>query len=99
MPILWFVKDGRRPYTQSGEGVPLSFEQVNSAFGDYAIEYVSTEPPEINRDSPSRHPVRVVIEVRDDEGTSAQFPKPGFYFIPLSVDEAQQLLSVHGAKR
>lgn len=96
MPAMWFAKDGRRPETQRGPNVPMSFEEINGAFQEYRAEYVSKEPPQFNVDSPSRYPVRVVIEVEEGEGTNAVFPKIGFYLIPdLSPENAQQLLSAY----
>lgn len=96
MPEMWFASDGRRPDTQRGPSVPISYEEIKGAFKEYRPEYVSNEPPQFNVESPSQYPVRVVIEVGEKEATNAAFPKVGFYLIAgLSPEKAQQLLSAY----
>ena len=100
MPTVWYVKDGRRPDTQRGEGIRLTFEEIRSAFGSYKPTFLSTEPPEFNPEKPSRYPVRVVIEVEGKDGTNDNFPKPGFYILSdLSPDKAHELLTKHRTKK
>lgn len=93
MPIMWFVKDGKRPDTQRGSGTEVSYDEIRGAFREDKPEYVSKEPPQFNIDTPSQYPVRVVIEVREEDVSDVQFPKAGFYLLPnLSPNKAQQLL-------
>lgn len=100
MPILWYVKDGHRPDSQHGEGVSLTFEEIRGAFGNKKPVFLSTEPPEFNKEKPSRLPVRVVIEVEDKDGANERFPKSGFYLLSdLLPDKAHDLLMKHGAKK
>jgi hypothetical protein len=97
MPVMWYVKDGPRPQSTRGSGTPLSFADISGAFGTYRSEFLSLEPPQFNVNAPSRYPSRVVIEVRNEDGTNAQFPQPGFYVIlDLSPSQAHRLLSRHG---
>lgn len=51
MPVMWFAKDGRRPYTQQGPGVSILYEEIKGAFEANKAKYVSREPPEFNVDS------------------------------------------------
>ena len=100
MPVLWYVKDGPRPDTTRGGGIQLSFAELNEAFGKYTPEFLSEEPPEFNVDIPSQYPVRVVIEVRAEEGHDPRFSKPGFYWVPdLSPQQAGELLSETNKKK
>src|SRR5262245_5262997 len=93
MPTLWYAKDGRRPETQRGPGVPISFQELNTVFADADPRFVSGEAPEFNVDRPSRYPVRVVVEVEAHEGSDSRFPKAGFYLMQdLSPERAQQRL-------
>ena len=94
MPIMWYVKDGPRPQTTRGSGTQLSFAEISGALGRYGSEFLSREPPQFNVNTPSQYPTRVVIEVRNEDGTNPQFPQPGFYVIlDLSPGQAQDLLS------
>ena len=91
MPTLWCVRDGRGPDAQMGPGVPVSFQEFNTAFSGSDPLFLSLEPPEFNVNSPSRYPQRVVVEVGLREGTDSRFPKAGFYLLQgLSPERAQQ---------
>lgn len=93
MPTLYYAKDGRRPHTQRGPGIRVSFEELRSAFPNAIPQFVSSDAPEFNVDKPSQYPVRVVVEVEADEGTAPEYPKIGFYLLPdLSPEQAQQQL-------
>lgn len=99
MPILYVVKEGRIPRTQSDEGLRLSIDEVRANFGNCNMKYVSKEPPEFNPDTPTRHK-HVVIEVKDAEDIGNEFPKIGFYVVQgPSLDMAQNLFSQRNAKR
>ena len=100
MPVMWFVKDGPRPHTAPGDGIKLSFAELRGAFGKHRPQFLSKEPPQFNVETPSQYPRRVVIEVREEEGSDNQFPQSGFYIISdLSPEEAHELLSNYRGKR
>lgn len=93
MPILWHVRDGRRPDTQTGSGVSVSFQELNTLFASSDPRFLSAELPEFNVNSPSRYPLHVVVEVQSHEGTDSRFPKAGFYLLQgLSPERVQQQL-------
>ncbi len=96
MPTMWYVKNGRRPDTQHGPGIEISFEEVAAIFVDHDVKFVSNDAPNINPDAPSEHPVNVVIEVDREEGTSTQLERPGFYLVVgLSPEQTQYVLGQH----
>lgn len=100
MPVLYYAKDGRRPDTQRGEGIRLTFDEIAAAFGSRGAHYLSKEPPEINPDKPSRYPVNVIIEVEEVDGTNEHFPKVGFYLLKdLTPEKAHQLLAAYHGKK
>jgi len=82
MPTLYYTKDGRRPHTQRGPGINVSFQDLSTAFPNINPRFVSIEAPEFNVDKPSQYPMRVVVEVEADEGTTTEYPKSGFYLLP-----------------
>lgn len=93
MPTLYFAKDGRRPDTQRGLGIRVSFEELGAAFPNGTPQFVSVDAPEFNVDHPSQYPVRVVVEVEANEGTTSEYPKVGFYLLPnLSPERAREQL-------
>ena len=100
MPTMWFVKDGPRPSTTSepsttsGAGTPISFDEIEQAFAAYRSEFLGANPPQFNINTPSQYPRHVVIQVREEDGTSPKFPKAGFYLMDnLSPEIANRLLS------
>lgn len=93
MPTMWFVKDGYRPNVQKGASVTVCYKEIKGAFGGNKPEYISKEPPQFYVDSPSQYPVRVVIQVREEDGANVEFPKVGFYLIPgISPERAEKQL-------
>lgn len=100
MPVMWYVKDGPRPNSQQGLGVPISFGEIKAALRAHKAHFLSTEPPQFNVGSPSQNPLYAVVEVRDSDGTDGQFAKPGFYLLPdLSPEEAQNRLDAYRNKK
>jgi hypothetical protein len=82
MPLLWF--------SQRGEPMPLSYEEISGAFGNCEVQFVSAEFPK----TASNSPLRTLIEVEESDARSAKFPKPGFYVVPdMSPEKAGSLLS------
>lgn len=80
MATLWFSKDGRRPHTQSGQGVSISLPEAEAILTEQA-RYCGQEPPSINPDTPSRSIKNVVLEITVADGTSTHFPRAGFYWL------------------
>jgi hypothetical protein len=55
------------------------------------VMYLGPEPPEFNKDTPSKYPVRVVVEVRDGEEDNRSFGRPGFYLLDGVSPDDQRL--------
>ena len=100
MPIMWFVKDGFHSDAQTGTSTAVSYEEIRDLLAANKPEYISKEPPQFYIESPSRYPVRVLIEIRPEDGTSEEFHKIGFYLIPgISPERAQQLLAAYRGRK
>ena len=96
MPTLWYVKDGPPPDNTWGSGIQVSFPELRGAFGDHRLKFLSKNPPQFNVKEPSRYSRRVVIEVKEEDGTDGKFSQSGFYLFPdLSPEEAHRLLDDH----
>ena len=99
MPKLWFAKDGRRPDTQRGPSVAMSFTEAREAFRGIEVAFVSTDAPEFNADKTSQVPIRAVVEVEPSEGSDTIYARPGFYLLEgLSSEQADQRLKAHRSK-
>lgn len=98
MPTMWFVKEGPRSNATRGSGAQLSFDEIRRAFKNSRPEFLSTNPPRFNVNTPSQFPVHmvtvhVVIEVHAEDGVNPEFPRSGFYIMDgLSPERARQLL-------
>jgi len=91
---MWFAKNGPRPHSQSGPGVPVSKDEARAIVGLHEAKYVGAAPPSINADQPSPDVRNVVLEVETAADTSDALPKVGFYFIlGLNPHDAQLALS------
>ncbi len=80
MATLYFVKDGPRP-DSSGPGYRCDLTVLYQRLPDMAVTYLGPEPPEFNKNTPSKYPVRVVVEVREGEEDDRSFGQPGFYLL------------------
>ncbi|CAA9300237.1 MAG: hypothetical protein AVDCRST_MAG71-42 [uncultured Lysobacter sp.] len=99
MPTLWFLKDGRTPYTECGPGSPLSFAEAAVVFGSDDIRAMGPQPPSFNPDETSEAPRNVVLQVDPDEGSSVLLPEAGFYWVvSADPDAAAARLSKERAK-
>ena len=57
------------------------------------MRYLSTLPPEFNRERPSPEVKYVVVELAMDEPPGQRFTRTGYYLVPqLSPTEAEALL-------
>lgn len=93
MPTMWFIRDGRAPYTEFGPGTPLSFDEAAALFGTEDLHYIGAAPPSIRPDDPSESAENVVIQLDEGEGTTLLLPQAGFYWAPtLRPDTAEQRL-------
>ncbi|MCA8458089.1 hypothetical protein LGN04_29775 [Burkholderia multivorans] len=96
MPTMWFAKDGPRPNSQSGPGVPITFDEAEEIIGSRQAIFAGVEAPSINADRPSHAIKNVVLEVEPDEGASSHLSETGFYVIAgISPSEAERLLESH----
>jgi hypothetical protein len=94
MPIMWFAKDGPRPNSQSGPGVPITTSEAQAIVGGQQIKFVGLEAPSINSETPSGSLKNVVLEIDSDLDVSTLLPKVGFYFVMgLSPLEAERQLN------
>jgi hypothetical protein len=92
MATLYYVKDGSRPYN-SGPGRNISLAELERRVQGKEIKYLGETPPEFNRNSPSKYPLRVVVEVEAHEAIGDLFSRAGFYLFPqLSPEEAEALI-------
>ena len=99
MPTMWFLKDGRTPYTECGPGTPLGFTEAAAVFGSEDIRHIGPEPPSINPDETSDTPRNVVLQVESDEGSSVLLPEAGFYWVVgADPDGASQRLGKERAR-
>lgn len=88
MPTLWLVRDGRVPYTESGPGRPLAFDEAVALFGTEEVRYIGPTPPSLQPDDPSEHPENVVLQVDAGEGTNVLLPQAGFYWVASMKPDA-----------
>jgi hypothetical protein len=96
MATMWFSKDGKRPHTQSGPGINISFEEIQAVFGKEHLRYVGTEAPSINPDTPSYFEENVVLEIDENDGVSELLPKVGFYLVvDVRPYDAESKLHAH----
>ncbi len=96
MPTMWFAKDGKRPDTQSGPGIPITTQEIQTVFGMYQIIYKGKEAPSINPEHPSHSKKNIVIEVELSNEISSLIPEIGFYVVlGLSPTEADYQLNTH----
>ena len=94
MPIIWYVREGRRPNTVNDPGIALSFLDFQRTFSDRTPQYLSKQPPEFNVEAPSPEALRVIIEVGPEDGTDLMFPFEGFYLFPdMTPEEAKEELA------
>lgn len=80
MSTMYFVKDGPRP-ENSGPGYRIDLRDLYARLQEMSVMYLGEEPPEFNTGSPSKYPVRVVVEVKKGQVDSSKFNRPGFYLL------------------
>jgi hypothetical protein len=93
MPTMWFLRDGRTPYTECGPGTRLSFDEAVAVFGTEQIRFVGRDAPSINPDAPGDAAENVMLEVEDTEGTNVLLPQAGFYWaVSIAPEVAERRL-------
>ncbi|GHA87359.1 hypothetical protein [Cognatilysobacter bugurensis] len=100
MPTLWFVPDGRVPYTSHGPGMPITLEEAVAVFGTDPLRYLGRAAPSLQPDAPSEDPRNVIVELGEAEGRNTLLPEPGFYWaVSLDVDDAARRLQRERMRR
>ncbi|HAP38971.1 MAG TPA: hypothetical protein DCQ94_04340 [Nitrospira sp.] len=96
MATMWFAKDGSRPYSQSGSGMPITTEEVQVIVGLRQAKFVGKDAPSINPDKPSHSLKNVVLEIEESTEVNPLLPEVGFYVVAdLTPEEAQHALNIH----
>jgi len=96
MPTMWFAKDGPRPHSQEGSGMPITSAEAQVVIGAREAKFVGIEAPSVNPEQPSHSLKNVVLEVETTADVSPLLPKVGFYFVVgLSPADAERLLDAH----
>lgn len=89
MAKIYFVKDGPRP-NNAGIGQEIQLTKLCNHIPNLSVHFLGSEPPSFNEDSPSRYPLRVVVELSVSETDKNEFNQNGFYLIkdvrPNEVD-------------
>jgi hypothetical protein len=92
---MWFAKNGSRPNSQSGPGIPITTQEVRVIVGMRRAKFVGKDAPSINPDRPSHSLKNVVLEVEQIAEVNSLLPEVGFYVVTdLTPEEAQHALSV-----
>ena len=96
MATMWFAKDGSRPNSQSGSGMPVTTEEFQAIVGLRQARFVGKDAPSINPDRPSHSLKNVVLEIEDGTEVNSLLPEVGFYVVAdLTPEEAQHALNTH----
>ena len=94
MAKVYSVKDGSYPQNMVdpfGRGISLT--ELERRLHGQDVRYLSTLPPEFNREQPSPEVKYVVVELAMDEPPGQLFTRTGYYLLPqLSPTEAEALL-------
>jgi len=80
MAKIYFVKDGPRP-NNAGLGQEIQLRKLYNHMPNLNLHFLGPEPPSFNKDSASRYPLRVVVEVSASETDNNKFNQNGFYLI------------------
>mgnify|MGYP003288292388 CR=1 FL=1 len=82
--------------TQGKVGFSAHRCQGSRDVGCRDVRYLSTLPPEFNREQPSPEVKYVVVELAMDEPPGRLFTRTGYYLVPqLSPTEAETVLFSH----
>jgi hypothetical protein len=94
MAKVYYVKDGSYPQNLVDPfGRRIALAELEHRLQGQDLRYLSTLPPEFNREQPSREIKHVIVELAMDEPPGQLFTRTGYYLVPqLSPDEAEALL-------
>ena len=85
-PKIWWTRFGRE----------IALAELERRLQGRDVCYLSTLPPEFNREQPSPEVTYVMVELVLDEPPGQLFTRTGYYLVPqLSPDEAEVLLLSH----
>jgi hypothetical protein len=94
MAKVYAVKDGSYPQNLVDPfGRDIALTELERRLHGHDVRYLSTLPPEFNREQPSPEVKYVVVEIAMDEPPGQLFTRTGYYLVPqLSPAEAEALL-------
>jgi hypothetical protein len=94
MAKVYSVKDGSYPQNLVDPlGRDIVLAELERRLQGQDVRYLSTLPPEFNRENPSPEVNYVLIEVDLDEPRRRLLIRTGYYLLPqLSPDEAEALI-------
>jgi hypothetical protein len=94
MAKVYAVKDGSYPQNMVDPfGRRIALAELERRLQGRDVHYLSTLPPEFNREQPSPEVKYVIVEVDMDEPRGRLLTRTGYYLVPqLSPDEAETLL-------
>jgi hypothetical protein len=94
MAKVYAVKDGSYPQNMVDPlGRDIALAELERRLQGQDVRYLSTLPPEFNRERPSPEVKYVIVELAMDEPPGQRFTRTGYYLVPqLSPDEAEALL-------
>jgi hypothetical protein len=97
MAKVYYVKDGSYPQNMLDPfGRRIALAELEHRLQGHDVRYLSTLPPEFNREQPSSSARHVVVELEMDEPPGQLLTRTGYYLVSdLSPPEAEALLFAH----
>jgi hypothetical protein len=93
MAKVYYVKDGSYPQNLIDFGRRVSLDALERRLEGQDLRYLSTLPPEFNREQPSHEVKHVIVELAMDEPSGQRLTRTGYYLLPqLSPHEAEALI-------
>jgi hypothetical protein len=93
MAKVYYVKDGSYPQNLIDFGRRVSLDALERRIQGQDLRYLSTLPPEFNREQPSHEVKHVIVELAMDELPGQRLTRTGYYLLPqLSPHEAEALI-------
>jgi hypothetical protein len=94
MAKVYSVKDGSYPHNLVDPfGRDIALAELERRLQGRDVRYLSTLPPEFNREQPSPEVKYVIVELAMDDPPGRLFTRTGYYLVPqLSPDDAEALL-------
>ena len=94
MAKVYYVKDGSYPQNMVDPfGRQISLAELERRLQGQDLHYLSTLPPEFNREQPSPEVKHVIVELAMDEPPGQRLTRTGYYLVAqLTPNEAEALL-------